>query len=135
MLTKKDLKDYPNLIAEIDDLTRRINKSLKEIVTDVVSSSSPDFPYTAHSTSIHGVSPNQSLIERRHKLQDKLRQKTEEIELFIDTLPTSKERNIVRMRVLDGMSWGQIAAKMGYAVTKESVRKTYNRALGRRKIK
>ena len=61
MLTKKDLKDYPNLITEIDDLTRRINKSLKEIVTDVVSSSSPDFPYTAHSTSIHGVSPNQSL--------------------------------------------------------------------------
>lgn len=134
MLTKKDLKDYPNLIKEIDDLTRRINKSLKEIVTDVVSSSSPDFPYTAHSTSIHGVSPNQSLIERRHKLQDKLRQKTEEIELFIDTLPTSKERNIVRMRVLDGMSCEQIAAKMGNKSTAENVRVAYHRILKKYKI-
>lgn len=126
-ITKKELEDYPNIIAEIDDLTRRINKSLTEIVTDVVSSSSPEYPYTEHPTSIHGVSPNQALIERKRKLQDKLRRKTEEIEAFIDTLPSSKERRIVRMRVLDGMSWEQVAAKMGHKYTSASVRNAYSR--------
>lgn len=134
MITKKELEDYPNIIAEIDDLTRRINKSLKEIVTDVVSSSSPEYPYTEHPTSIHGVSPNQALIERKRKLQDKLRRQTEEIEAFIDTLPSSKDRRIVRMRVLDGMGWEQAAAKMGPKYTSGSIRNAYYRILKKYKI-
>lgn len=133
-ITKKELEDYPDMIAEIDELTRRINKSRKEIVTDVVSGSSAEFPYTTHPMSIHGVALDETLVERKKKLREKLKKQTEEIEAFIDSLPTSKHRRIVRMRVLDGMTWDSIACKIEGDYTAKSVSQRYYRILKDYKI-
>ena len=49
------------------------------------------------------------------------------VQQFISTVPTARMRLILRHRVIDGMSWKQVAKAIGYTETPEGVRAMYLR--------
>lgn len=129
MMTKEALEEYLDIQAEIKDLERRIKQRGKEIVTDTVMGSDPDYPYINHPVSIYGVQTDDELQARRRKLIKKLKEQESGIEEFIESLPRSRERRIVRYRAIDGMNWNEIAAKMGYRYSEDGVRMIFSRAI------
>lgn len=129
MLTKEALEEYLDIQEEIKDLERRINQREKELVTDTVMGSDPDYPYINHPVSIYGVQTDDELQARRRKLIKKLKEQEYGIEEFIESLPRSRERRIVRYRAIDGMNWNEIAAKMGYRYSEDGVRMIFSRAI------
>lgn len=114
-MTKELLEQYPDICAEL----REVERKLREPVSDTVSGSSANFPYTQHAISVQGIPPR--LIAQR----DMLANLKEEIEGFIRSLPNSRMRRIVDYRVLQGMSWEQVAAKMGHRVSVDGVKYQY----------
>ena len=119
-LTKELLEQYPDICAEIKELEQR----MREPVTDTVSGSSEDYPYTQHAVSIKGIPPD--MAQQREIL---LRQ-TLEIESFIALLPESRQRRIAKAVIEHGKlpPWPKIARKLGYPPSAaESLRKTYDR--------
>lgn len=126
MITPKDITEYADLVAEIKELKKEITQKEHEVLTDVVSGSSGDDPYTQHSISVHGVTSADQLRSRLKKRMTELEAKRVEIEAFVDSLPRSSQRRIVRMR-MDGASWWEIAAKMGHRYSIDSVKKIFER--------
>lgn len=127
MLEKKDIEEYLDIQAEIKDLECRIKQRKKELVTDTVMGSDPGYPYLKHPMSIYGVQIDDELQARRRKLVAKLKEQEAGIEEFIESLPRSRERRIVRYRVIDGMSWNEVAAKMGHRYSEDGVRMIFGR--------
>lgn len=94
-MTKELLEDYPHICAEI--------KELERTVTDSVQGSMPDYPYTAHRITIKGMPLNnqaQIVILRAQKAK---------IEEFVQRLPNSELRRIVRLRAFYGLHWSEVA--------------------------
>lgn len=116
-MTRELLEDYPDICAEIQDLEREMH----EPVFDSVSGSELDFPYTQHTVSIRGVPPELAALKAKKEAEKA------EIEQFIQGLPNSKLRRIVKYRVVHGMSWAQVAARMGHRYTEDGVKKLYSR--------
>ena len=127
MVTPKDITEYSDLTAEIKELEKEIARKEHEVLTDVVSGSSPDDPYTQHSISVHGVSGADRLRARLKRRAAELDERRAEIEAFVDGLPRSSQRRIVRMR-MEGASWREISGKMGYRYSEDSIKKIYQRA-------
>lgn len=116
-MTKELLEQYPHICAEIEEIRSR------NPTTDTVSGSSEDYPYTKHPVTVRGVSLDDMALLRV------LEEQEEEIRLFVHSLPNSKHRRIVTMRAMQGMSWAQVAAKMGYRYSESGVKKLYQRAI------
>lgn len=116
-MTKELLEQYPDICRELEDVERKLHQP----VSDTVSGSGNEFPFTQHTITIHGVQPK--LIKQR----DHLQAQKEEIERFMQNLPNSKLRRIVDYRVVKGMSWEQVAAKMGHRETAWGVKSRYYR--------
>lgn len=114
-MTKELLEQYSDICRELEDVERKLHQP----VTDIVSGSGSEFPFTQHTVSIRGVQPG--LLEVKARLQAQ----KEEIESFIRGLPNSRLRRIVDYRVLQGMSWEQVAAKIGHRVSVYSVKRHY----------
>lgn len=119
-MTKELLEQYSDICAELADLERAAGT----LVSDVVSGSSGDYPYTKHSVTIRGLPPEQ----HRARIEELKRQKTE-IEQFVFTMPNSKLRRIVTLRAIQGLSWRDVAAQMGHRYSEGSVKMIYNRIL------
>lgn len=120
-MTRSRLEEYCDVVAEIKDLERR----LRNPVYEVVSASEESFPYTKGTARVSGV-PDADLYRNR---LEQLKAQKAEIEHFIDVLPFSRQRRVVRLRVMDLLSWNDIAAKMGYMHSEDSLRKCYTRAV------
>lgn len=118
-MTKELLEQYPDICAEIKELEEQMRRG----VSDTVSGSSPDYPYTQHTITIKGVPP-----ELPDRLEGLKKQKAE-IEAFVAGLPNSRQRRIVTYRALKGYSWAAVAAKMGHRYSGEAVKKQYYRAI------
>lgn len=116
-MTKELLEQYPDICKEIDDLERAAGTP----VSDVVSGSSDEYPYTQHPVTIRGFPPEQ----HRERIEELKRQKTE-IEQFVFMLPNSKLRRIATLRAIQGLSWKSVAAKMGHKYSEDTVRKKYS---------
>ncbi len=70
-----------------------------------------------------GLLQEKGLLERRKVCAQQIRF---QIEAWMLTIPVRMQR-IVRYRHLAGLSWEQVAVKMGRNATAESVRKEYQR--------
>lgn len=130
---KEKLKDYNDLIQEISNIKSKIQKlDGKDVLVDVVQSSSKHFPYVKRNIVIENPQPKliqekeqyKQLLEKKAK---KLIKKKIEIETFIDSLPTSRLRNIFELKYIQGYSYKMIAYKLGVNTTEESVRKEHDR--------
>ena len=114
-MTKDLLEQYPDICRELEDVERKLHQP----VSDTVSGSGSEFPFTQHTVSIRGIQPELLTVKARLQAQK------EEIEVFIQGLPNSRLRRIVDYRVIQGMSWEQVAAKIGHRVSVYAVKRHY----------
>ena len=115
-ITKEILEDYPNICAEIDDLSTY----LRTVVGDTVQDGRSGHP---HSRLILGVPEGNKERERLTRLKS---QKLA-IEKFVDNLPTSRQRRIIFLKAIKGEKWDTVAANMGHKYSADSVKQTYSR--------
>lgn len=63
------------------------------------------------------------------KRRAELARQKAEIEAFVEGIRDSRLRRIVMLRALEGLSWQQVAGKMGYRVSISAARKLYSRMI------
>ena len=116
---KKLLSQYIDLQQEIKDLEKRIERlSNFKVEHDVVTGSNSEFPYQPRSFKIEGY--NIQEVDRLNKLKEllvmrklKCEEMKLEIEKFISNIPDSRTRRVFQYRYIDGLSWLQIAYRIG----------------------
>ncbi len=125
--------DACELIKDTEREIERIRNRRREVVTDKVKGSSYDFPFGQISYIIHGIPDNeqdQRALDRQEILLEKRKAAAEEIKLqveeWLSTIPLRMQR-IIRYKVFDGMTWAQVAVRMGRRATADSVRVEFQR--------
>ena len=53
--------------------------------------------------------------------------KTNDVEQFLTTITDSRMRRIINLRFIDGLSWNNVADKIGGGNTEDSIRMAFNR--------
>ncbi len=141
-MTKEILEQYIDLQAEAEDLRKRIRKTETQLralekggtVIDSVKGTRRDGIYG--SIKIEGF-PRVEYDAKCNKLylyklqlvntEAEVQTMVDDIREFIGSLKNSRMRQIVRYRVEDGLSWEEVAEKIGERLTGESCRKQYER--------
>lgn len=139
MVTKEILIQYADLQKESKEIRGRIEKLEEQIeriesqgaVVDKVSGGEggiqsfkiEGFPYPEYSRK------KTLLYERKATLSElelEIIETLNEVESFISTVKDSHMRRIITLRVVDGLTWNQVASKIG-GNTEDSVRKAFDR--------
>ena len=134
-MDKEILKQYMDACEQVKEAKEdilRLKKNRKKIVQDRVSGSAHEFPYTAQSFHIEGLSypvvKDPDELDRREAILQERLQKAEEIkrqvEAWMLTIPQRMQR-IIRYRVFEELSWNEVAIRMGRKATADSVRMEY----------
>lgn len=133
------LEEYIDACENIKDLERDIRelkKRRKTIIQTSVTGSNPNFPYEKTHFKITGAQFSYAddhqlrtleriLVDRKTKAE----QLKLDVETWINTIPQRMQR-IIRYRVFEGMTWEQVAMRMGRRATADSVKKEYQRFMG-----
>ena len=128
-MTKEQLEQYTSIKEEIKELEAELDKR-KSPVSDIVTGSMEDNPYTQHSVTIRGLSSDTYSLDFKltyKKIQ--LERQRSEIENFLDSVQDSKIRRIIRLKYIEGKTWPQIARKTDKHISGDSVRKIVERFL------
>jgi len=137
-MDKSILVQYCDIRAEVKDLEKRIDKienQRSKIVVDQVRGSSAEFPYVEHNCIIEGVAayrPNATLNKNKKLLKEyyeKLLIIQTSVEEYIETLDSSRTRQIMRYRYIDNKNWTQIGYKMNFNA--DGIRKEHDRFLNK----
>ena len=134
-MDKQILEQYIDACEQVKEAKEdilRLKKNRKKIVQDRVSGSAHEFPYTAKSFHIEGLSypvvKDPDELDRREAILQERLQKAEEIkrqvEAWMLTIPQRMQR-IIRYRVFEELSWNEVAIRMGRKATADSVRMEY----------
>lgn len=116
IMTREQLEDYPNIVAEIADL----QEYLHTVVGDTVQDGSSGYP---HPVLIRGLPAGE---RERQRIQCLTAQKIE-IEQFVDGLPTAKERRLARSVMKHGPRWEVIRRELHSCKSADAVRMAYCR--------
>lgn len=117
-MNQKTIRQYRDLVKEIEELKNRISEVQKlssvQVVKDSVSGSNPHFPYQKNIFTIEGL---EQINSRRKKILQKRIWRCErlklEIEEFIDTIEDSKTRRVFQLRYIYGCGWEKISRMLG----------------------
>ncbi len=134
-MDKEILKQYIDACEQVKEAKAdilKLKKSRKKIVQDRVSGSAHEFPYTAKSFHIVGLTypviKDPDELDRREAILRERLQRAEEIKQQVDlwmlTIPQRMQR-IIRYRVFEELSWNEVAIRMGRKATADSVRMEY----------
>lgn len=139
-MTKDVLVQYSDLVEEVKDLRKRIQKLSDQInkieqdgcVKDSVKGGYggvqtyriEGFPYPEYSRKKTALYLYKAQLENA---EFELLELTNKVEEYIQSIDNSRIRRIIRYRLIDGLSWVQVAFKMGGRCTSESVRKELER--------
>lgn len=135
-MDKNILNDYIDACENIKDTEndiRKLNKRKKTIIQTNVSGSNPNFPYEKRRFRIQGTAftykDDMSLRFYKKTLEER-KQNAEElkiqVEQWLNTIPNRMQR-IIRYKIFEGMTWEQVATRLGRKATGESVRMEFNR--------
>lgn len=140
---KNAFERYQNLKMEQKRLNDRMEDLLSEreqvqsrIVIDGVIASDREFPYTTHISKVEGLELDSDKFEnhvinkelrRVRKMQDATDLALSEIREMVDGIEDEFIKAIITYRFIDGMSWRQVAFKMGGGNTEASVLMAYRR--------
>ena len=112
-MTREFLERYQGILADIAAIKA-------DKVTDTVSASSPEFPYSQHTVTVQGVPADW----RSQRLSELYRDKAQ-IELYIESVEDDTARAIMSYRIKQGLSWGQVVARMGYYLSAKKIKSPY----------
>jgi len=134
-MDKSILNDYIDACENIKDIEKHIQKLMKRkktIIQTNVSGSNPNFPYEKKHFKVQGIQfsyVDEDRLKAEEKILEERKEKAEklklEVEKWLNTIPNRKQR-IIRYRIFDGMTWEQVARKIGRKATGDSVRMEYN---------
>ena len=131
-----------DLQKEAKDLKKRISKvrnKLEELeqggtVLDSVRGSRPDgtigsiriegFPAAEHKRRKEAL---KRYVKKLSKNETELLEMLSDVEDYISGLPDSHLRTIVRLRIVDGLTWQQVAQRIGGGNTEDGVRMAFKR--------
>lgn len=114
-MTREFLERYQGILVDIAAIKA-------DKVMDTVSASSADFPYSQHTVTVQGVPADW----RSQRLSELYRDKAQ-IELYIESVEDDTVRAIMRYRIKQGLSWGQVAAKFRGELSEQNIRQKYSR--------
>ena len=125
--------DACELVKETEAEIERLRRRRRETVTDKVRMSDYDFPFGEISCTIHGV-PYDALdhdaLDRKERILERRKAAAEAIKLQVEewlvTVPPRMQR-IIRYKVFEGMTWEEVAQKIGRKATGEGIRKEFDR--------
>lgn len=139
-MTNELLLQYSSLRKEIPEVKEKIAKLERDIenieagetVVDSVSGGNggkqhfriEGTPYPEYSRKKTLLYARKATLEL---LEEDLSRKTNEIEEFIAHVPDSRIRRIINLRFVEGLTWNQVADRIGGGNTDESVKKMYQR--------
>ncbi|WP_101698513.1 hypothetical protein [Clostridium minihomine] len=129
-MTKKQLSQLRDLKREIQLLKEQsaeIRNRMRGMKTpNCIEASAPYPPYQKHNVTIYGVAPSETdayqednlrlqkkrlaIAERERRCQTEL----DKIERFISGIEDSKIRQIITLYYIQGLSWQQVAFKIGH---------------------
>ncbi len=122
------------LIRETEEDIRKLKKR-KGIVQDSVKGSNPEFPYQVQSFHIEGTAEqigDQSVLEAEEKILEMRKADARKIkmkvEAWMNVIPVRMQR-IIKWKVFGGLTWQQVADKLGNKTTENSVKKEFERFL------
>lgn len=118
-MTKEELSKLKKIKAEIEQIKIELNNVELEIVTDSVTGSSKEFPYTAHQIKITGIDYD-SYYRKVHRIQNRLSRKLDELMdekdkaiEYIHSLEDSELRQILTYIYVNGFKSWEVAEHMG----------------------
>ena len=126
--------DACELVKETEQEIERIRRRRREIVTDKVRGSSYDFPFGQISYTVRGIPPydaqDQEMLDRKECILEERKAAAEAIKLQVEewlvTVPPRMQR-IIRYKAFEGMTWAQVAARMGRKNTENGLKKEFER--------
>ena len=135
-MDKNILNDYIDacaLVRETEQQIRRLQAKQSETTQDSVRGSNPEVPYNSQHFKIEGTTFtyaddsalrwDEGLLERRKANAEKIKLNVEE---WMLTIPARMQR-IIRWKFFEGLTWDEVAVKMGRNATGESVKKEFQR--------
>ena len=119
-------------MAEAD--LQKIKKRKQTIVQDSVKGSMHDFPYSGKTFHLEGVAGDVEKMDKEEEYQEALAQKRKDAAMAIRkqvdewmlTISPRMQR-IIRYKVFDNLTWGEVAARMGRKATTDGVRMEFQR--------
>lgn len=126
--------DACELIKETKEEIRKLKKQHKRIEQDVVKGSSAEFPYTEQSFHVEGIAYSivkdpGSLAEQEAILKKRVENAAAiklQVEEWMLTIPQRMQR-IIKYKIFEEETWGQVAMKMGRKATADSVKMEFRR--------
>lgn len=125
--------DACELIKDTEREIERIRSKKREIVTDKVKGSAYDFPFGQVSYIIRGVSDNaqdEKALDRQERILAERKAAAEaikaQVEEWLLTIPPRMQR-IIRYKIFEGMTWEEVAQRIGRKATGEGIRKEFDR--------
>lgn len=142
-VNKNILIQYSDLQEEIKDLGKRVSNLKKQIkkieddgaVIDSVSGGEggiqhfkiKGFPYPEYS---HKKTKLYIYMTQMENFEQKLKEQVTCVEKYIQSMPDSGIRQILRLRYIKGLKWEQVARELGYA-DESAARKRHDRYFDR----
>lgn len=127
---KKQIVDVENRIYEIrqgEIVKDKVKGGFGGIQTFTIEG----FPTREYSQKVKELETKRNLLEKREKLAIELENKVAsqiiEVEKFICSIKDSHTRRIVELRVVEGLSWKEVADKIGGGNTENGVKQIYSR--------
>ena len=140
MVTKEILTQYADLQQECKEVRGKIEKLERQIekierdgnVIDKVrggdgglqSFKIEGFPYPEYSRKKTLLYARKATLS---ELEMELLETLNEVETFIASVKDSHMRRIISLRIVDGLSWNEVADHIGGGNTEDSTRKAFNR--------
>ena len=125
--------DACELVKDTEREIEQIRRRRREIVTDKVKMSDYDFPFGQISYTIPGIpydAQDQKALERQEQILEERKAAAEVIKLqveeWLSTVPPRMQR-IIKYKIFEGMTWGEVAVRMGRKATADSVKKEFQR--------
>ncbi len=141
-MTKDILRQYVDLLREADEVKERIARTEKELqriidegeVTDMVRGGEGGIQhFSITGFPIRDFSKKRTLLRNRKimllSLESEIEETLNDVYEFISKIDNSFDRRIVSLRIIDKLTWRQIAQCLGGNNTEDSVRKYFERFL------
>ena len=111
--------DACELVRETEAAIQKLNRKKKTVIQTNVKGSMHEFPYIEQHFKIQGSTftvKDDSSLRYEEKLLEQQKTRAEQVKLQVEewmlTVPSRMQR-IIRYRYLEGMTWEQVAGKMG----------------------
>ena len=121
MTIREKLEQYRALVVEVRNLEQRISDMQTQEVSscDIVKMSSPEFPFTEHSSKVIGHAIDKTTLQKVVGIyKDRIEKAMAmllEVETFISSVEDSEMRELLRLRYVEGLPWWKIPMRLGMA--------------------